>query len=202
MIITRPNHDFATKYLFRWSQTVITLAKKRNILVIDLKGKRASRVELTKSVRKNTADFIFINGHGNDDLVTGYNNRILVQFNDNEKLFRGRIVYARSCRSAAKLGKSCVKKGTRAYLGYTDDFIFYSDAASKFLGPSNLIAKTLLIGETAGQADQKAKDAYARTIQRFENSSVSEKDRELIPYLQWNMEKQVCLGNKNARLKI
>ena len=139
MIITRPNHDFATKYLFRWSQTVITLAKKRKILVIDLKGRRVSRVELTKSVKKNAADFIFINGHGNDDLVTGYNNQILVQFNDNEKLFSGKIVYARSCRSAAN--------------------------------------------------------------QRLENSSVSEKDRELIPYLQWNMEKQVCLGNKNARLK-
>ena len=201
MIITRPNHDEATKYLFRWSQKVIATAKKLKIPVIDLKGKRANRKELTKSVKKTSPDFIFINGHGNDDLVTGYNNQILVKVGDNEKLFSGAIVYSRSCRSAAKLGKSCVKKGTHAYLGYTDDFIFYNDRVAKFLKPSNLIATSLLKGDTAGEADQKAKGAFFKIIQELKATGVAEKERELIPYLQWDMEKQVCLGDNNARLK-
>ncbi len=184
MIITRPNHDFATKYLFHWSQFVIDAAKKHRIPVIDLKGKLANRKELTKSIRKTSPDFIFINGHGDDGLVAGYNNRILVEVGDNERIFSGAIVFSRSCRSAAKLGKSCVKKGTRAYIGYTDDFIFYSDEAAKFLEPSNLIATSLLNGNTANQADQKSKDAYAKIIKKLKTTRVPAKDRELIPYLQ------------------
>lgn len=201
MIITRPNHDEATKYLFRWSQIVIDKAKKLGIPVIDLKRKLANRRELTKCVKKTSPDFIFINGHGDDDLVTGQNNRILVKIHDNESLFYGTIVYSRSCRSAAKLGKACVKKGTLAYIGYIDDFVFFSDEADKFLEPSNLIATSLLKGDTAGQADQKAKGAYAKNIHKLKSTNVPEKVRELIPYLQWDMEKQVCLGDNNARLK-
>lgn len=37
LLITRPDHDLATNYLFFWSQFVIQEARKRQIKVLDLK---------------------------------------------------------------------------------------------------------------------------------------------------------------------
>ena len=59
-------------------------------------------------------------------MVTGYDNEPLVVEGENELVFRGTIVYARSCQSARRLGPACVQKRTIAYIGYTEDFcIFY-----------------------------------------------------------------------------
>lgn len=211
MLITRPNHDDTTKYLYYWSKLIIHQAKKLKRAVTDLSGKKANYQEFIKVLKKNNPLFIIINGHGNKKAVTGFNNEILVQSGVNESVFDKRIIFARSCQSAATLGKSCVKKGTKTYIGYTEDFVFFieqdtknnpleDETAGLFLAPSNYIAIALLNGEKTGEANDKSKEMYQKNMQKLMTSETPEKDRELIPFLRWNMVHQVCLGDDKAKL--
>src|SRR3989344_6832419 len=117
MLITRPNHDFATNYLFYWSIALIEQAKRKNVPVSDLSKKRANVKEFTSVMKKTKPSLIVFNGHGNDTFVTGYNNEPLVQVNKNHTTLAGSVVYARSCRSASKLGQQAIAAGCKAYIG-------------------------------------------------------------------------------------
>lgn len=212
MLITRPNHDDITRYLYFWSEIIIHQAKKLKKVVIDLAGKKANYQEFIKVLKKNNPLFIIINGHGNKKVVTGFNNEILAQSGLNESVFDRKIVFARSCQSAAILGKSCVKKGTKTYIGYNEDFVFFVEEDKKnnpledktakiFLEPSNFIAIALLNGENTGQANDKSKEMYRQNMAKLMTSETPEQDRELIPFLRWNMVHQVCLGDEKAKIK-
>ncbi|KKT36670.1 MAG: hypothetical protein UW22_C0034G0013 [Candidatus Gottesmanbacteria bacterium GW2011_GWB1_44_11c] len=108
-----------------------------------------------------------------------------------------------------ELGPSCVKKGTTAYVGYTDDFIFLTEEAKEsrpltdkvaklFLEPSNDVAISFIKGHSAGQANQRSKDYFKKNIKKLMTSDTPKEDRELIPYLLWDMDHQVCIGNEKA----
>lgn len=211
MLITRPNHDITTSYLYSWSEKIIKQADKINIKVIDLKGKRANAKEFTSTISKANPLFIVLNGHGDEDRVGGYNNEVLVQSGRNESILSGRVVFARSCRSAVILGRSCVKRGVKVYLGYIDDFVFVIDEskithplddniAKIFLEPSNYVAIVLLKGHKASQANHRSKEMYKQNMQKLMTSEAPKENRELIPFLRWNMVNQVCLGNGDAKI--
>ncbi|MBI5613933.1 hypothetical protein HY947_03325 [Candidatus Gottesmanbacteria bacterium] len=211
MLITRPNHDITTQYLFAWSNDVIIAAKNHGVKVVDLAAKRATRREFTSVITKIRPSLIIVNGHGNTRMITGYNNEPLVVEGENELLFRGAIVYARSCQSAVRLGRACVHSGTVAYIGYTDDFVFFIDetkitrpredkTAKRFLEPSNDIVMSLLKGHTVSQAQTKSKNMSMRTIQTLMTSETPKEEKELIPYLRWNLVHQVFLGDESARV--
>jgi len=118
LLLTRPNHDLITNYFFYWSTFVIVEAKKKSIKVLDLQGKRANKQIFTSYITKHQPLLVFLNGHGDDNSIAGHDNEILIEKNKNENLFRGKIIYARSCNAANKLGPSCVKKGTLVFIGY------------------------------------------------------------------------------------
>jgi len=40
LLITRPNHDSSTAYLYYWSQKILSLCTKINCKFFDLKGDR------------------------------------------------------------------------------------------------------------------------------------------------------------------
>lgn len=212
MLITRPNHDLTTTYLYYWSTKIIEQAEKSNEKVIDLKEKRVTEKEFTGIILKTKPSFIVINGHGNESTVTGYNNKILVQVGKNENLFKNAVVYARSCSCAKKLGPASIKKGTKAFIGYTDEFVFLIDenfitqplndkTASLFLEASSYVAVSLLKGHTAIEANNRSKEIFKNTINKYMVSGTSKENSELLPYLLWDMNHQECLGNKKATIK-
>jgi len=209
MFITRPNHDTTTTYLFYWSQHIIDTAKTHKLSVIDVKGKRVILKEVTGIINKTKPSFICFNGHGNEKTVGGYDNEPLIQKGVNESLLSESVVFARACRSAKELGPSCVKKGTKAYIGYTDDFVFFTGEAKEsrpltdtvaklFLEPSNYVAIALVKGHSAGVANERSKALFKKNIKTLMTSDTPKEDRELIPYLLWDMDHQVCLGNDKA----
>lgn len=91
ILITRPNHDLITTYLYYWSHFIIKEAKNKNIPIFDLSGKKATKKILTSYVIKNTPGFIHFNGHGNSKSITGYNNEILIEANINDKLLSKKL---------------------------------------------------------------------------------------------------------------
>lgn len=207
-LITRPRYDETTHYLFYWSKKIVELAKRKGIQTLDLQKERANKKEFVSIIAKKQPLLCFFNGHGDANLILGHQNEILVKANENEELLKGKIIYALSCKSAKVLGIKSVKKGTVAYIGYNDDFVFLYDEtkisrplddndAKLFLEPSNQIAVGLLKGHRTGFAYQKSQELFRKNIQELLTNE-SSIDSMYIRYLWWDMRHQVCLGDKET----
>jgi len=210
-LLTRPNHEPTVNYLFAWAEKVLEISKKKNIFSIDLSKSSANKKQFVSSVKRFRPSFIYLNGHGSLNSVTGFDNKPILSFADNEEITNDCVVYALSCQSAKRLGKSCVSRGARSYLGYNDDFIFVFDeknennpseldqTASYFLDPSNDLCQAVLEGKTSGEAVESSQSAFEQSIIKFSLSDATAEERELLPYLLWDREHQVCLGDSQAK---
>lgn len=99
LIVTRPQYDIVTSYLSCWAEEIIQLAKEKGVDVIDLLGDKANKNGLEGRIKKLQPELLFLNGHGNDDSISGHDNEILIQVEENDEMLRGRITYALSCNS-------------------------------------------------------------------------------------------------------
>lgn len=210
-LITRPNHDITTNYLYYWSTKIIVEAEKKGFEVIDLKGKRANKKEFVSVITKTQPSFVVLNGHGNEEAVAGFDNENLIKVGDNERLLNEKISYAVSCRSAKILGPECVRHGAKTYIGYEDDFTFLIDetkitkpledkTAEFFLEPSNQVAISLLKGNSTGNSYQRSQQSFRRNIHQSLTSEAASADKEAVPFLLWDMKHQVCIGDQKASL--
>lgn len=206
LLITRPEYDPATHYLYKWSEKVIEEAEKKSIHVIDLTRNKSTRNKIIGILEKRSPRLVFLNGHGSEDMVTGQNNEVVLK-TDDKKAVWDKIIYARSCKSAKVLGLRAIVHGAIAYLGYKEDFIFFyspekvsrpleDKTASLFLKPSNYLVISLLKGHSAGEANRKSKAFFRKNIEKL---LVKEsEDYYAIRYLYWDMIHQVCLGDEGA----
>ncbi len=209
MLITRPNHDITTSYLYYWSEPVIAFARAKNRSVIDLKGKNATPVEFTGRVKKTNPAFVILNGHGNSKTIGGQDNTALVDMK-NADILSGRVTFARACSAAKNLGVVAVNGGG-SFIGYDDDFVFQIDEmhvskplrdriAALFLEPSNHVAISLLKGHTSGQSVQRANDLFREIIHRALSSDATDDEKDALPYLIWDMKHQVCVGDQSMTI--
>jgi hypothetical protein len=60
-------------------------------------------------------------GHGDTGVFTGWGNQTIFYVCDCKEL-SGSIVYLLSCLTARELGEDIVRKGARAYAGYSEEF--------------------------------------------------------------------------------
>lgn len=211
VLITRPDHDLITTYLFKYSEKILEVATNKGIKVLDLAGRKANKATLTSYIQKNEPLLVFLNGHGNQDVITGYDNEPLISSGDNEILLKEKIVYARSCDAAENLGKLCIKQNTLTFIGYRRKFTMgYTQSsvthplddkvAQLFLNPSNLVMISLLKGNTAGDSFRKSQEAMVRTLSFMLSTKASQEQSDAAPYLWQNRKYQVLLGESNARL--
>lgn len=186
------------------------VSSKDSFELFCLEKTKACRREFLRLLKKKPT-FIFFNGHGTAYSVTGYNNEPLVTMGNDEKHYQSKLIYALSCKSARSLGKYLVDFGVKAYLGYKDDFIFIveedklekpleDETAKLYLEPSNILVSSILEGETAGEAYQKSQEKFQENINVLLTTESTDDDRDLAPYLYWDMEHQVCLGDKEAKI--
>lgn len=211
LLITRPFYENPTNYLYHWSEPLIALAKQKNFKVVDLQGRKATRKDLEGRLKKVGLDLLVFNGHGDGKNIFGQDDEPIIVKGENDQLLSGKIVYTRSCLSARELGNSAIKRGSRAFIGYAEDFIFMVDrsyttrplqdkTAELFLEPSNNTVRSLLKGNTAAQANESGKNSFLRNILKLLTSEVRKEDSDTVRYLIWDMKHQVCLGDKDARL--
>lgn len=211
LLITRPEDDYATRYLSAWAEKFFNLAKDKGYSIIDLYRERANREEIESILRKRNPDMIVINGHGGDDLIAGYEFEPLIIAGDNSSLLQGKITYAISCRSARVLGQEVGRYTDTAYIGYQDDFILLylekhrtrpleDKLAGFFLDPSNLIATTLLKGHSAKKAVSRAQQEFLRRIQGLLTSETSTDESSILRWLVWDMRNLVLCGQGDKRL--
>ncbi len=209
VLITRPEHDLTTRYLAKWSEEIVAEAKSKHHDVVDLKAKKATRERFIGTMQKTNPRLVVLNGHGDEDRVGGHDDEILLSGPDG--VVKDKIIYARACKSAKRLGPQTVANGASAYVGYDEDFVFVIDeekssrplrdkTAALFLGPSNHAALSLLRGHTVAEANQHSRSQFARNIQALILRGPSDDDYYAIRHLLWDLRHQVSLGDGAAGL--
>ncbi len=210
-LITRPNHDKVTQYLFAWSSKILESEEFGEISFINLQGKDANRKKVESYLLKQSPEAVLFNGHGSSTQINGFKNEVLIESEVNESLLKDKIIYALSCNSASVLGQSAVKKGTKAFIGYMRSFILCTDRnrettplkdniAHSFLEPSNRVSISILKGNSAGEASNKSKEEFKKEIAKYASTKAMPGSDRIASALLWNMSNQVVLGNKDSKI--
>src|ERR1035437_8063999 len=208
-LVTTPKSDSTTRYISAWAEKTIEELKSKQLRFIILAKERATASIFSSMIKKHNPSLLFLNGHGGPDLVSGHGNETLIEAGKNEVILKGTVTYALSCSSSKILGPSAIKAGASAYIGYTEDFIFFISpekisrplgdrTADMFLTPANHVVVSLAKGHTAGEATNAARDYFLKSVQKLISSEASEDDREYMRYLIWDMKSLVCHGDKTA----
>lgn len=211
VIVTRPNHDVTTNYLYHWNKAVLEEAKTRNLIVIDLAGQKANKAGFSGRVKKTKPRLFILNGHGSETAITGHDNQPLIVKGENEDLLSEGIAYALSCKSADGLGAAAIKAGAKAYIGYSDDFVFVissekisrpleDELANYFMVPTNRVAIALVKSNSAGDAHESSREVLRKIIRKLSSSDTPAELGTLLPYLFSNYSNQVSLGDQTARI--
>jgi hypothetical protein len=120
ILVTRPDHDIVTKYLSLWSESVVRFARNK-ATVYELVGKKVTRNNFESYIASHRPSFLFLNGHGNANEITGHDNETIL---DKASNMESAIVYARSCEAARVLGPELIATGSvKAFIGYKRNFI-------------------------------------------------------------------------------
>jgi hypothetical protein len=190
---------------------VIEFADSKGLIIKELNAEKANRKEFEKFVAKQHPAFIFLNGHGSDESIMGHNGEVLIRAGENEEILANSVVYALACDSAAKLGFSCVRNGTLAYIGYENKFAFLTDKnqecrpeedklANIFKEASNEIPLSLLKGKNAQHAYEGSQRKHMEMIRKFGTSEALLEWKELRFWLFWNMKFQRMQGDGQATI--
>ena len=208
-LISRPNYDNTTFYLFKWSEKCLQIADEKGIEYTDLNSERANRKNVEKVLKTKNPNLVLFNGHGSNDRIYGNKQETLIEAGINDVLLRGKVVHSISCSSAKELGPKCINSGTISFIGYEDDFIFVfdknktfhplkDDIASNFLEPPNELTISLLKGNRVYDSYKRSQEMFKKRINKLLTSEQPIGSENIIWWLVWDMSKQVCLGNKEA----
>mgnify|MGYP001587644496 CR=1 FL=1 len=211
ILVTQPEYDYTTRYISTWAEKVVQYAKNKNNNVIVLKNDRANRDTLRNVTNKTKPTFIFLNGHGANNMVAGQDNKPMITDTDNLDFLKNKILYALSCQSAKNLGPYCVNNAVKTYIGYTEDFIFIIDRAKRtnpkrdnvaalFLDASNEIPISLIKGKTTKDAYNDSQNSFRKKIRSLLTSESTIDQTSTIRFLFWDMKHQVCLGDQDAKI--
>lgn len=209
-LITRPYHDKETSYLYSFSKAIVAIVRDdKNIRLTALEGSDAVRINLEKILKTKDWTLVFLNGHGDENTVFGHDDEPILD-KDNVSLTQNQIVYALACNSLERLGKLAITKGTKAYIGYRDKFMFVGDPttsavpdkdknAAPFRQVCHFLIKALVEGESVGDAIDKTKSVYERLIRTYGTSEDSYGDAPAIGLaLSWDMCSLDCEGDTSA----
>lgn len=209
-LITRPQHDDTVTYFYHWCNGIIKAANEKGVNFSDFKGKRANRAGVEKFLKKQNPDFVMFNGHGSASTICGHKDEPLIISNENDILLKGRITYSISCASAKELGKTAVKKGGTAFIGFNEDFCFVRDAQSecspdrdRFAEPfrltSSRISISLLEGRNIKEACNEFRQLSVNLIRKYASSDAEPGNKEIRFWLFWNLWHLRAHGNEEAK---
>jgi len=201
VLITRPRYEKTTHYLFHWSFSLIEEANKKGKLY-QLDKEKANKKLLESYLRKQKPDVVILNGHGDEYCVVGQNDEELISAGKNSNLLKNSLVYIRACSAGKILGKEIIKNGAKAFIGYTEPFVFYckedflhmplkDDYAQPFFETSNQVGISLIKGKTAKESNEDSNKLYNKVISSLLTSKSA--NSFLIPDLLGNMQNQICL---------
>jgi len=211
LLITRPNHDDATYYLYHWSQEIIKMAEERGIKVFDLSQEKANKKYFTSYMNSHNPKFVILNGHGTSNKILGYKDEVLIEENKNEDILKEKIVYTIACEAAKSLGEKSVAKGCSCFIGYKEKFVFFIDErsftnptkdriAKSFFVSTNKIPILIIKGNNCGEAIERAREEFRKQILKWRQSSEMEAPF-IINALLMDLISLTLIGNELERLE-
>lgn len=132
-------------------------------------------------MKASKPNLVMFNAHGTPKYILGFKEPMLMA-SENEHLTNGLVIYARTCSSAAELGKNCYEKGgAKAFVGYSWYFTFLTDNnnearpladedARPVLETSNVIVEALLKGNTIHEAVTRSAQHMEKEIDYIKSS--------------------------------
>jgi len=130
MIVVAPIFDDVTEITYEESRAVVKYASEHNIDVIDLAKADAVRWKVEETLREYPNLLVYHADHGNESSWFGNDEQPCVS-SENVKLLADRECYCNNCSSAKRLGVEAYHLGA-TYWGYTDLFVFTTDALEEF----------------------------------------------------------------------
>ncbi len=209
MLIVRPDYDVGSNYLFVWSQEVIDFAIKKNWCVEKSDGVKATKQEFESRIN-NKPDFVFINGHGEEDVVFGHARCSLVDTN-NCAVLKGTITFTRACNCVQKLGKKAVAEGCTAFIGYWKEFWvprlhthestpLQDPLAKPVIEVSNAIPESIIKGHTVEEAINTSTAIAEKHLLKLITSN-EQYDRAILRAMLNNASALSYEGEKNAKIE-
>ena len=180
-LITRPQHDKETSYLHSFSKAIISIVKEqKEIRLNNLEGTKANRKNVEVGLSSKEKTLVFLNGHGNEETVFGHQDKAVLDQN-NVELTKDKIVYALACSSLVILGRIAVKKGAKAYIGYSEEFMWVGEPSKSsvpdkdknavpFRKAGHILINSLVSGLSVGKSIEKTKQEYKKLIRTYGSS--------------------------------
>ena len=173
MIIIRTNHDIQTSYIYIWSEELINKAEKK-FKVTKIEGKDITENVIRSRIKNKNPSFIFFNGHGSTTSLFDNNKKPFIDINSSD-IFKKTVTFTRACDCLKGLGKSAVKEGCKAFIGYKNKFWIArshkyecrplkDESAKPILECSNIIAEELIKGKTVDEAIKRSHEIAADYI--------------------------------------
>lgn len=210
ILLTNPDYDETTGYLFYYNKELIKLAEEKGIKLINLKKPNLTKSNFEGQIIDKNPTLLLINGHGNEKII--YGDKIkgkeepIIEDGKNHGLLRDKLVYARSCWTAVSLGKRFLNE-RGCFIGYIVPFQFWVDermsipakdkTAELFFRPSNLLAKSLINGNSAMESVRKFREETKNNIMDLLKNRNEPGAMSLIMILWSNMEGQRIFGDVN-----
>jgi hypothetical protein len=211
LFVTRPSYDDGTEYLSEYASLVLKEAEKLGIDKKDFWGEKVNKKEVEKFIEIKNPKLLFINGHGDNDVLCGHKDEIIFSSNNNISLLKDRIIYARACNAAVSLGKKATEGAGGCFIGYKYPFSFWIDnkwsakplndkTAALYLLPSNEVVISLLKGSSTQRAYEKSKTMMVENMKKI--LKMEEKKEPgamgMMQVLWNNYDGQIIQGNKEA----
>jgi hypothetical protein len=204
-ICTRPDFEAATYIGSLALQHAVDYLHTRGISLDDLRAADAIRTKVLDSLARNDPILCIFLGHGNSDLLTGQGYDRIFWTCDNVEL-RGRVMFALSCITAARLGPDSVAKGCTTYMGYAETFEWSQEVAQdplvdrvgkSFFEPVLELIYHLAAGEATGVAFKASLDKWNYWIDYWSRSTEAYAPQVLMLLLH-DRDCQKLIGDETA----
>jgi len=211
LLVTNPSDDAVTEYLDAWSEKAVDLAKGQpDTKVFELRRENVNKDKFIKLVEQENPQLILFNGHGDHNLITGFNQEVLIKCGADEQYLKNKILYALSCKAGKTLGPACIEIGSLAYIGYKEEFKLthlnkttkieqqQDEMANLFLEPAYEALLALIEGNTVEKAFQRSQKMYADNLMSLMTSKIAGLNPGAASRLYHNYQNHICLGNQNV----
>lgn len=212
VVITNPAHDVPTQYLDVWVEKAITAAKKqKDTKIIELAKEEVTRDNLEKTISAENPNLILFHGHGNNTVIGGFKDTILIKADENIELLNNTIVHSLACESGKTIGPKSIEIGTQAFIGYKEEFKFMHSGkvtkkekandgiASFFLEPAFEAVIALIEGDDAATAFERSQKIYKENLKMLVAQNATAQNTAMPSLLFHDLKYQVQLGESTAR---
>ena len=77
-LITQPNYDKVSSYLFHFGKEILKENYPFEIQFMNLEGENVNKSKVESYLKKQNPEVVLFNGHGNDWTICGYKNESLI----------------------------------------------------------------------------------------------------------------------------